>query len=152
MLALARFWILGIVGAIILAGAAPQDALARSDIIGRWVPLEQDSIIDIYLCGDEVCGRIVKLDEPMDDSGEAKVDLNNRDEALRGRPILGMELLTGFSSKKAGSYRGGRIYNPRDGKLYKAILTLLDDGTLKIRGYVGVPALGQTQVWSRSAD
>ena len=63
-----------------------------------------------------------------------------------------MDLLTGFFSKKAGIYRGGRIYNPRDGNLYKAVLTLLDDGTLKVRGYVGVPAMGQTQVWTRSAD
>ena len=152
MMALARFWILGIMATIILAGAAPRDVWAQPDVIGRWVPAEQDSIIELYQCGDEMCGRILTLDEPLDDSGKAKVDRNNRDESLRGRPILGMDLLTGFSSKKAGSYRGGRIYNPRDGKLYKAILSLLDDGTLKIRGYVGVLALGQTQVWTRSAD
>ena len=106
----------------------------------------------MYQCGDEVCGRVSTLDEPLDDSSKAKVDQNNPDESLRRRPILGMDLLTGFSSKKAASYRGGRIYNLCDGKIYKAILTLLDDGTLKIRGYVGVPALGQSQVWTRSAD
>jgi uncharacterized protein (DUF2147 family) len=152
MMALAKFWIFGMAAAVVLAGAAPRDVWAQSDIIGRWVPPEQDSIIEVYQCGDEVCGRIATLNEPMDDDGKPKVDLNNRDEALQGRPILGMELLSGFSSKKPGSYRGGKIYNPRDGKLYKAVLTLLDDGTLKIRGYVGVPALGQTQFWSRSAD
>jgi uncharacterized protein (DUF2147 family) len=152
MMGLVRFWILGIAATIILAGAAPRDVWAQPDVIGRWVPAEQDSIIELYQCGDEMCGRILTLDEPLDDSGKAKVDRNNRDESLRGRPILGMDLLTGFSSKKAGTFRGGRIYNPRDGKLYKAILTLLDDGTLKIRGYIGVPSLGQTQVWTRSAD
>ena len=151
-MALAKFWIFGMAVAVVLAGAAPRDVWAQSDIIGRWVPPEQDSIIEVYQCGDEVCGRIATLNEPMDDDGKPKVDLNNRDEALQGRPILGMELLSGFSSKKPGSYRGGKIYNPRDGELYKAVLTLLDDGTLKIRGYVGVPALGQTQFWSRSAD
>ena len=88
----------------------------------------------------------------MDDSGEVKVDLNNPDEALRGLPILGMEFMTGFSLKKVGVYSGGRIYNPGNGKLYKAILTLLDDGKLKIRAYIGMPALGQTQLWVRSAD
>ena len=152
MKSLARYWILGLAAAIVFAGAAPQDVWAQSDVIGRWVPPEQDSIIEVYRCGDEVCGRIATLDEPMDDRGKPKVDRNNRDEALRGRPILGMELLSGFTSKKPGLYRGGRIYNPRDGKLYKAVLTLLDDGTLKIRGYVGVPALGQTQIWSPSAN
>jgi uncharacterized protein (DUF2147 family) len=63
-----------------------------------------------------------------------------------------MELLRGFTQKKPGTYRGGNIYNPRDGKLYKAVLTLMDDGTLKVRGYVGLPALGQTQFWIRSTD
>ena len=106
----------------------------------------------MYQCGDEVCGRVSTLKEPLDYSGKAKVDRNNRDESLRGQPVLGMDLLTRLSSKKGGSYGGGRIYNPRDGKLYKAILILLDDGTLTIRGYVGVPALGQTQVRTRSAD
>lgn len=106
----------------------------------------------LYQCGDEVCGRVSALDEPLDDSGKAEVDRNNPDESLQGRPILGMDLLTEFSSKKAGSYRGDMIYSPRNGKLYKAILTLLDDGALQIRGYVGLPALGQTQVWTRSAE
>ena len=98
----------------------------------------------MYQCGDKVCGRVSALDEPLNDSGKAKVDRNNPDESLKGRPISWMDGLTGFSSKKAGSFRGGRIYNPRDGKVYKAILAPLDDGTLKIWGYVGVPALGQT--------
>ena len=152
MMALARFWILGVAAAIMIAGVAPRDVWAQSDIVGRWVPPEQDSVIEVYRCGDEICGRIATLNEPMDESGKPRVDRNNRDETLRGRPILGMEMLNGFSSKKPGSYRGDRIYNPRDGKLYKAVLTLLDDGTLKIRAYVGVPALGQTQIWSPSPD
>ena len=152
MMAMVRLCIFGMVAAIVLVGTTSQSSWAQSDIVGRWVPPEQDSIIEVYRCGEEVCARIASLNEPMDESGKPRVDRNNRDETLRGRPILGMELLSGFSSKKPGSYRGGKIYNPRDGKLYKAVLTLLDDGTLKIRGYVGVPALGQTQFWSRSAD
>lgn len=81
-------------------------------VLVRWVPPDQNSVIEIYQCGHEVCGRIATLNEPLNDSGEAKVDLNNPDEALRELPILFMELLTGFSLKKVSVYSGGRVYNP----------------------------------------
>ncbi len=148
----AKTWLIGLLAVMLLMVLEPHQAMAQSDVVGRWIPPEQDSVIEVYSCGNEVCGRIIKLDEPLDENGKPKVDRNNQDQALQGRPILGMELLSGFTQKKPGNYRGGKIYNPRDGKLYKAVLTLLDDGTLKIRGYVGVPALGQTRIWRRSAD
>ena len=47
------------------------------------------------------------------------------------------------------SWSGGRIYNPEDGKTYKCKLTLQDDGTLKVRGYVGMSIFGKTQIWRR---
>jgi uncharacterized protein (DUF2147 family) len=83
-MALARFRILGIAATMILAGAAPRNVWAQSDVTGRWVPPGQDSIIEVYQCGDEVCGRVSTLDEPLDDSSKAKVDQNNQDESLRG--------------------------------------------------------------------
>ncbi len=36
-----------------------------------------------------------------------------------------------------GEYSGGRIYNPSDGKEYKAFLKLKDPNSLTVRGYVG---------------
>jgi uncharacterized protein (DUF2147 family) len=126
-------------------------AVAQAEISGRWLPPEKDSVVEIYACGDLLCGRIAELAEPLDESGNPKVDTNNEDDAQRGRPLLGMELLNGFSRNGPGDFRDGEIYNPRDGKLYKAVLTLLEDGTLKVRGYVGVPLLGKTQIWTREA-
>ena len=148
----ARIWIHAMAAAAMFVVSLSFQATAQSDVLGLWIPPEQDSVIEIYSCGDEVCGRVIELNQPLDEDGNPKVDRNNRDDALRGRPILGMELLRGFKQEKPGSYRGGKIYNPRDGKLYKAVLTLMEDGTLKVRGYLGLPALGQTQVWSRSTD
>jgi uncharacterized protein (DUF2147 family) len=149
---LARTCLHAVAIAVWLVVALSFQAAAQSDVLGRWVPPQQDSVVEIYTCGEEVCGRVIELNEPLDEDGNPKVDRNNRDDSLRGRPILGMELLRGFTQKKPGTYRGGNIYNPRDGKLYKAVLTLMDDGTLKVRGYVGLPALGQTQFWIRSTD
>jgi uncharacterized protein (DUF2147 family) len=141
-----------VVGVLLSSIAMSHPALAQSSILGNWQPPERDSIVEIYVCEDKVCGRVVELDEPLDDDGNPKTDISNRDKALRSRPILGMELLAGFTMKEPGDYREGQIYNPRDGKLYKAVLTVRKDGTLKVRGYVGVPALGKTQIWVRSED
>jgi len=50
-----------------------------------------------------------------------------------------------------GEYSGGYVYNPRDGETYRFAAQLIDDRTLKVRGYLGIPLLGQTQLWQRAA-
>ena len=114
---------------------------------GMWETGE--SHIEIYDCGELLCGRIVALDEPLDAKGNPKTDENNPDPALRSRPILGMDLVAGFSRKSDTKWVGGTIYDPRDGKTYKCKMTLEKDGTLKVRGYVGMSLFGKTVVWTR---
>jgi uncharacterized protein (DUF2147 family) len=53
--------------------------------------------------------------------------------------------------KKDGSeYTGGEILDPDNGKVYRSKMELTDAGKkLKVRGYIGVPMLGRSQVWVR---
>lgn len=133
-----------------LIGAVPGPVALAQQVLGVWTPEERDSEIEIAICdGGKICGRIISLTEPLNEEGTAKLDINNKDASLWSRPIIGLELLTGFAADGQTKWKGGRIYNPRDGKTYKSTLTLNADGTLKVRGYIGIPALGQTQVWSR---
>jgi uncharacterized protein (DUF2147 family) len=123
-------------------------AAARAETpIGMWETGE--SHIEIYDCGDLLCGRIAALDEPLDAEGKPKIDSQNPDPALRTRPILGMDLIAGFSRKSDTQWVKGTIYDPRDGKTYKCVMKLQRDGSLKVRGYVGLPLLGKTVVWTR---
>lgn len=115
---------------------------------GLWYT--DSSHVEIYACGDQLCGRIQALDEPMDEEGKPKTDGNNPDPALRGRPIIGMDLISGFSRKSETVWDGGTIYDPRDGKTYQCKMTLQEDGTLKVRGYVGLALFGKTVVWTRA--
>ena len=118
------------------------------DITGLWDAGE--STVEIYACGDKLCGRIAELDEPLDENGNPKLDTNNPDEALQSRPILGMDLIAGFSSKGEGKWGGGTIYDPRDGKTYKCAMSLKKDGTLEVRGYVGLALFGKSVTWTRA--
>jgi len=46
-------------------------------------------------------------------------------------------------------WSGGWIYNPDDGNVYSATMTLADDGTLRVNGYVGLSLFGKSEVWTR---
>ena len=115
--------------------------------MGTWETGE--SHIEIYECGDLLCGRIVALDDPLDEDGKPRTDENNPDPALRTRPILGMDLIAGFSRESDARWVDGTIYDPRDGKTYKCKMTLEKEGTLEVRGYVGLSLFGKTVVWTR---
>ena len=119
-------------------------------VIGTWATDEDKSHVEIAPCGLKFCGVIVWLKEPLDDDGKRKHDANNPDKNLRDRPIVGLPLLVNFVASTEGNvWEGGTIYNPEDGKTYSCTLTLLNSETLKVRGFVGLPLFGKTQIWKR---
>ena len=67
-------------------------------------------------------------------------------------PMLGLTIVKDM--KRDGTeYKGGSILDPRDGSVYHAQMQISPDGKkLFVRGYLGVPLLGQTQTWTRVPD
>jgi len=93
-------------------------------------------------------GKVVWLKEPLE-NGKPKVDKMNADPALRTRPRLGLQVLTGFEKDGDEKYTGGTIYDPLNGKTYSCKITYRGK-TLDIRGYIGISLFGRTTVWSRA--
>jgi uncharacterized protein (DUF2147 family) len=92
-------------------------------------------------------GRIEKIFRRADQDQNPKCD---RCEGInKNQPIVGMVFMSGLS-KSGDEYTGGQILDPDNGKVYKSKLTLADGGKkLNVRGYIGTPMFGRTQVWVR---
>jgi uncharacterized protein (DUF2147 family) len=151
---------LGAALAIGILFSPPVSAGGGDAILGLWLTepdeVEGQAHVEIYADGDRYNGRIVWLEKPLyeggEDDGEAgdpKRDANNPDPDLRSRPIMGLELMEGFEYVGDGGWAHGTIYDPAKGKTYKCKLRLVDDETLKVRGFIGISLLGRNSIWTR---
>ncbi len=143
---------LSLVYALLCLGvASPSYA---DDITGLWLVQEGDAQVRIEPCDDALCGRIVWLEEPLDEQGNERRDVNNNDPELQQRTVVGLRILERVTAtqNEDGVWKDGRIYDPKNGKTYKCNIELEPDGRLKLRGYVGFSLFGRTSRWTRVTD
>jgi uncharacterized protein (DUF2147 family) len=88
------------------------------------------------------CVAKVRADDP-------EFDIHNPNPKLRGRALLGIIVVWKLVYAD-GEFSGGYAYNPRDGKTYRCQVKIIDRDTIKIRGYVGIPLFGESQIWKRA--
>lgn len=125
---------------------------AQSNVEGVWYNTSKTGKVKIFKKGDAYYGKIVWLKEPLSETtGKPKTDENNPNSKYRNNPIIGLEVLKNFTYED-GKFVDGTIYDPENGKTYKCKMTLTDDNNLDVRGYIGVPALGRTEKWTRTKD
>jgi uncharacterized protein (DUF2147 family) len=140
-----------VVAILVVAGAVSnaQSSRAEADAaLGVWVTEESKAHVEIYRCGEQYCGKIVWLKEPIKE-GKVVLDAKNPDPKLRELPVLGMVLMHDFTYDGDGEYVGGRIYDAESGDTYAAKMQYVNDTTLTLRGYVLIPLFGRTTAWVR---
>ena len=147
-----RVWT--ILAAVFFASTASFSA-GPSDIFGSWKTQGGDSLLELFACGQDVCGRVVWLKQPKyidardGPLGATKVDRQNPDSRLRNRPILGLEVMRGLAPQGGDRWAGGTCYDPETGNSYRCRMRLTKPGRLEVRGYIGIPLLGRTFLLTR---
>ncbi|MDQ2803052.1 MAG: DUF2147 domain-containing protein [Pseudomonadota bacterium] len=119
--------------------ALPASAAAAPSSVGDWITANGRSVVALEQCGATLCGRIVGIDRAPGDPMPTD---------WHGRSQCGLTIMTDETPTPDGAWQG-KITDPRDGSTYQTRLWLDAGGRLHLRGYIGIPLLGQTQIWHR---
>jgi uncharacterized protein (DUF2147 family) len=127
-------------------------AWAQGSPAGLWKTIDdktnaEKSLVRITEAAGVFTGKVEKI---LTDKADAKCIECTDDR--KGQPVQGMTILRGIKpdASDKGTWVGGDILDPNDGKIYKVLLKLVDGGKkLDVRGYIGMPMLGRTQTWHR---
>jgi uncharacterized protein (DUF2147 family) len=141
--------------ATILLTAATAFGAVPSTVLGSWKTDGGDSQLELFKCGEKICGKIIWLKVPkyIDSTdgpvGKTKVDRKSPDPALRTRPILGLQVMKELTAKGNNRWDKGVCYDPETGKSYKCKMQLSSPNRLELRGYIGISAIGRTFALTR---
>ena len=141
---------LATLGLLVLASMG---AWAQMTPVGLWKTIDDEtkaekSYVRISEVGGEFSAKVEKIIDPS--RQDAKCDKCT--DERKDQPILGMSIMRNLkkSANEADTWDGGEILKPDEGKLYKVRLRPIEGGKrLEVRGYIGMPLLGRTQVWQR---
>lgn len=120
-------------------------AWAAPAIQGDWLTDDRQAVVRIGPCGQHLCGTIARV--LATGPNVPTRDANNPNPRLRGRALLGLPILSGFSASRA-SWTGGRAYDPKSGRSYRSTLALNGDGSLNVTGCVLVVC--RSRRWTRA--
>jgi len=120
--------------------------------VGFWKTIDDEtqkpkSIVEIYEVDGKLHAKVVKLfREPSEEQNPMCDECKG---AKKDKPIIGMEIMWGLE-KDDDEWEDGKILDPKNGKTYSCYISLEDDNTLKVRGFVGFSLIGRTQYWYRT--
>jgi uncharacterized protein (DUF2147 family) len=137
---------------LLLNVAYAQKSNAPDALTGTWLVQDGSAKVKIEKAGEKYTGKIVWLKDPTDPDGKPKLDIKNPASSLQGRPVLGLPLLKDFVYDEDNVWTDGIIYDPDSGKTYSCKITMLNNQSMEVRGYVGISLFGRTETWKRCGD
>lgn len=132
---------------LLLAGASGRHAVAAVPS-GIWL-MDTRAAIQVFECGELLCGRVIWLKAPLDTQGLLKRDKLNPDPALRERQVCGPTIIWNARIVDASHWKDGWFYNPDDGATYRVSLDLQSADIMSARIYLGIPLFGKTKTLVR---
>ena len=126
--------------------------VSSQSILGKWASVYEntkniESVIEIYEEGDKIFGKIIAISDPSRKNALCNLCEGN----LKDKPILGMVIVRDLKQDE-DEWSGGRVLDPKNGKEYKCTISLKDENTMKLRGYIGFSVFGRTAYWYRVND
>jgi len=137
-----------------LLGANATWAVAADPMspVGAWTTIDDEtkkpkSVVRITEKDGIISGAVEKILDPA--KQDSKCEECAEDDPRKGKPVVGMTVLTGLKKEGDNVYGGGRILDPNNGKSYNAKVTVIEGGKkLEMRG--SILFIGRTQTWIRA--
>ena len=137
--------------AIVIFAATGVAAAQSSTPVGLWKTVNEkgqpEGLVRITEVAGEFRATVEKVYSPPAPVAEPRcLDCTGE---LKDKPVIGLQILRGLRWD-GEQYSGGEILDPNNGKFYRCLMRVVDDGRkLEVRGYIGISLLGRTQVWLR---
>ena len=134
---------------VLLCSLLLGEVMAAESPVGRWNTVDEKtgkvtSVVEVYDQGGKIFGKITALTEPNDDKGKPRI-CTKCPGSDKDKPVVGLVIIKNLRLD-GEQYKQGTIMDPEDGKIYKAEMWV-EDGKLKVRGYLGL--FYRTQTWVR---
>ena len=136
---------------LLVALTALSVSAAQASPAGLWKTIDDEtgearSLVRVTVNDGVLSGSVEKIL----DASKADALCEACEGELKNQPIVGMTIIRDMRFED-DQFEGGTILDPNNGKTYKAIIWLDEDAQkLNVRGYIGLPLLGRSQVWLRA--
>jgi uncharacterized protein (DUF2147 family) len=120
-----------------------------------WINDKAGWTVETKPCDTGLCGYLVDFPSAHTARPDGpEKDVHNPDKSRRGQPMCGMLLMGGFKPAKpeGKAWEDGWVYDPVSGSTFSGTISVVDDKTVLLRGYVGISLFGKTLTLRRATE